>query len=44
MLQEIKAAKRAPKQVRDNLRGEISGKGGHGAGGQLPAAWSTSGA
>ncbi|WP_440966161.1 hypothetical protein ACL58G_07900 [Massilia sp. GER05] len=31
MLQEIAAAQRAPKQVRDNLRGEVSGKGGHGA-------------
>ena len=32
MLQEIAAAQRAPKQVRDGLRGEVSGKGGeHGA-------------
>jgi hypothetical protein len=31
MLQEIEAAKRAPKAVRDSLSGEISGKGGHGA-------------
>lgn len=31
MLREIEAAQRAPKQVRDTLRGEISGKGGHGA-------------
>jgi hypothetical protein len=31
MQQEIKAAKAAPQHVRDNLRGQISGKGGHGA-------------
>jgi hypothetical protein len=31
MLQEIEAAKRAPKAVRDSLTNEISGKGGHGA-------------
>jgi hypothetical protein len=32
MLQEIAAAQRAPKQVREGLRGEVSGKGGdHGA-------------
>jgi hypothetical protein len=31
MQQEIAAAKRAPKQVRDNLRNDISGKGSHGA-------------
>jgi hypothetical protein len=31
MLQEIEAAKRAPKAVRDSLSNEISGKGGHGA-------------
>jgi hypothetical protein len=31
MQQEIAAAKRAPRQVRDNLRNDIAGKGGHGA-------------
>lgn len=32
MLQEIKAAQRAPQRVREHLRGEISGRGGdHGA-------------
>ncbi|NTB05799.1 hypothetical protein [Agrobacterium tumefaciens] len=32
MLQEIKAAQRAPQHVRENLRGQISGRGGdHGA-------------
>jgi hypothetical protein len=31
MLKEIEAAQRAPKQVREGLRGEVSGKGGHGA-------------
>jgi hypothetical protein len=30
MLKEIEAAQRAPKQVREGLRGEVSGKGGHG--------------
>jgi hypothetical protein len=43
MQQEIAAAKRAPKQVRDNLRNDISGKGAHGAApaaGPLPSGWS----
>lgn len=31
MMKEIDAAKRAPKNVRDSLTGEISGRGGHGA-------------
>lgn len=31
MQQEIKAAQRAPQTVRENLRNEVSGKGGHGA-------------
>lgn len=31
MQQEIAAAQRAPQQVRENLRGQINGKGGHGA-------------
>jgi hypothetical protein len=31
MQQEIAAAKAAPQHVRDNLRGQISGKGGHNA-------------
>lgn len=43
MMQEIEAAKRAPRAVRDALGGEISGKGGHGkapAAPSLPAGWS----
>lgn len=45
MLREIKAAQAAPKHVRDNLRNEVSGKGGHGdpeapAAAPLPAGWS----
>jgi hypothetical protein len=31
MLGEIEAAKRAPRNVRDSLAGEIAGKGGHGS-------------
>jgi hypothetical protein len=47
MQQEIAAARRAPRQVRDNLSADISGKGGHSAapvaanpGSGLPAGWS----
>jgi hypothetical protein len=45
MLKEIEAAQRAPKQVREGLRGEVSGKGGHGApaapaAAPIPAGWS----
>lgn len=42
MMQEIEAAKRAPRQVRGALSSEISGKGGHGAPAApaIPAGWS----
>lgn len=42
MKQEMKAASAAPRAVRDNLSGEISGKGGHGApaAAAIPAGWS----
>jgi hypothetical protein len=46
MQQEIAAARRAPNEVRSNLRNEISGKGGHGAPAApaaapaIPAGWS----
>lgn len=35
LLQEIEAAKKAPKQVRENLRSEISGNSGAGGGGKV---------
>lgn len=38
MKTEIAAAQRAPKSVRENLRNEVSGKGGHGAPAAAPAA------
>ncbi len=40
MMAEIEAAKRAPRNVRESLTGEISGKGGHGKAPAIPSGWS----